>query len=353
LIIIHNFNIIEPMERKGQVLDQHSMFSPEDWIAPVLDDIERYSIRGIGVNIPSLKLDKMDWNAYRLEVISRIDPLSHVSPESMLPLVKEALDRLGDKHSCIIANKNGSTPELAQDFFTSSVFADIRGQLLGEVGYINVPELVSFNPSILVKYATKMQEMIENVTAQGAKNWVVDLRGNKGGDMWSMLAGLGPIMGNGTHGNFIFSKGEKISWGYENGVSMAGGCSCVAVEKPFALPNKPSFIAVLIDENTASSGEALCIALKGLPNVTTYGQATAGLTTSNTVFDLPAGIGRFALATSVMADRNGCPFGGRLNPDVCMSPTEKKLNPLEDDLVSGVLFKTPKKHYPIAFPSFS
>ena len=33
--------------------------------------------------------------------------------------------------------------------------------------------------------------------------WIVDLRGNGGGNMWPMLAGIGPILGEGIAGYFI------------------------------------------------------------------------------------------------------------------------------------------------------
>ena len=37
------------------------------------------------------------------------------------------------------------------------------------------------------------------------KGWIVDLRGNFGGNMWPMLLSVEPLIGNGTLGYFVVS----------------------------------------------------------------------------------------------------------------------------------------------------
>lgn len=53
--------------------------------------------------------------------------------------------------------------------------------------------------------------------------WIVDLRGNGGGNMWPMIAGVGPVLGEGTAGAFVDPDDNVTLWGYANGASIADG----------------------------------------------------------------------------------------------------------------------------------
>ncbi len=44
-------------------------------------------------------------------------------------------------------------------------------------------------------FATKLQAIVGELASKGPCGWIVDLRGNGGGNMWPMLAGVGPILG--------------------------------------------------------------------------------------------------------------------------------------------------------------
>ena len=48
-------------------------------------------------------------------------------------------------------------------------------------------------------------------------------------------------------------------------------------------------VAVLIDDETASSAEATLLAFRGLDNVRTFGEPTAGYASANVVLDYPDG----------------------------------------------------------------
>jgi hypothetical protein len=58
------------------------------------------------------------------------------------------------------------------------------------VAWIVIPLYVG---SELHGFATKIQSIVTDLAAKAPCGWVVDLRGN-GGDMWTMLAGLGCAM---------------------------------------------------------------------------------------------------------------------------------------------------------------
>jgi len=63
-------------------------------------------------------------------------------------------------------------------------------------------------------------------------------------------------------------------------------------------------VAVLTDAKTASSGEAVAIAFRGRGRTRSLGSPTAGLTSTNTAFDLPEA-SRITLTTAIDVEAGG------------------------------------------------
>lgn len=112
---------------------------------------------------------------------------------------------------------------------------------------------------------------------------VVDLRGNNGGDMGPMYAGLSPLLPDGTV--LSFATRTTTTDVVIEGNSVSGGGTSITTEGgKVDLP-----IAILTDDETASSGEATLLAFRGLDNVRTFGKPTAGYASANMVIDYPDG----------------------------------------------------------------
>ena len=159
-----------------------------------------------------------------------------------------------------------------------------------------------------------MQAKIASVDPSAHCGWIVDLRKNPGGNVWPMLSGLGPILGE---GELMSMKGPAAS----NIVVYARGRALDkrAIDQ---LPHRPSYapaiapaVAVLTSPMTASSGEGVTIAFRGRPHTRSFGAPTAGVSTGNAQFKLEDGALIF-LTTSVMIDRNGKEYGEAVRPDV-------------------------------------
>src|SRR5439155_26839297 len=105
--------------------------------------------------------------------------------------IRQALLALGDHHSFL------------QNSLSASRVAGHRvdsldGELLnGRFGFIHVP---TFSPFVSgandVALADSMQALVRAVDANNPCGWIVDIRHNLGGNMWPMLVGVGPILGN-------------------------------------------------------------------------------------------------------------------------------------------------------------
>jgi len=144
--------------------------------------------------------------------------------------------------------------------------------------------------------------------------------------MYPMIAGLAPIIGEGTYGYFVLPKKEPEEWYYKKGKCGEEKNQVLKVKHSYTLKNDSIKIAVLIGGNTASSGEATAISFIGKKNVKTFGNPSGGYTTGNEDYKLPNDYW-MALATCWFADRNGKLYLHNIEPDVILEKgiTEEKI----------------------------
>ena len=200
---------------------------------------------------------------------------------------------------------------------TSAISVAPSGRWLpGGYGYIDVPAFLG-EDSLGKAYANKLQDAIRLSDRDGLKGWIVDIRLNEGGNMYPMIAGLGPLLGEGDLGSFL-NASSADKWGYSNGSSLEGGNPQTTIT-PYKLkhPNRP--IAVLIDDATASSGEIVAISFVGGPRTTLIGSETAGLTTANSEETLSDGAVA-NLCEAIDADRKGKKYGDVVHPNIRVKP---------------------------------
>ena len=254
----------------------------------------------------SLYRESIDWDQLR-QATFEVAKYAQ-TPEDTYGVIRFALVRLGDHHSSFF------TPtELKQ---TGELSADDnpppRVKLLQEkIGFIAIERFSGFDGDI---YATNAQQLIREIDSQNPCGWIVDLRENSGGNMWPMLAAIGPILGEGDVGAFVDSYGNKEIWSYQDGQAMLDGRIKNQVSDPYQLKAASVPVAVLTGVSTGSSGEAITTAFRGRPNTRSFGVYTAGLTTANQFYPLSDGAG-INLANALGADRTGQVYDDRIYPD--------------------------------------
>ena len=191
------------------------------------------------------------------------------------------------------------------------------------IGYIRVDTFSSKSPQEQVKYATKLQNQIRQQDSTELKAWIVDLRYNGGGNMYPMLAGVGPLLGNGRFGYFIYPDGDTAEFGYYEGASILKKRKKTIVESPYKVKNNDIELYILTSSRTASSGEALAIAFKEAPNTTFIGEITCGLATVNRNFKLK-NQNILNLTVGLMADRIKNTYENGIVPDVEIEASKAK-----------------------------
>jgi carboxyl-terminal processing protease len=127
--------------------------------------------------------------------------------------------------------------------------------------YVVLTKCFPENDRDFVAFETNLQRIVAELDASHPSGWIVDLRGNVGGNMWPMLAGIGPVLGEGENlGEFFNTSGHSV-WRYRHGVAAEVDNGKVvafpSVEgSAYHLAGMPE-VAVLIDHSTGSSGEAI------------------------------------------------------------------------------------------------
>lgn len=253
----------------------------------------------------SLHRNTLAWDTIELKV--RALAAGAGTSAEAYPAVRYLLAQLGDNHSFLMP------PAQTTQFQTGGAQNPAPTvQFLPErIGYVSIPGYSGGEAGAMRTYATRMHDALAGMLASSSCGWVVDLRQNTGGNMWPMLAGLKPFLGNAALGTFESPTGSSPPW-------IAG--QAVGVEPPSTLAGLESaWVAVITGPRTASSGEAVAIAFRGRPRTRSFGQSTAGLSTANQTFPLPDGA-MILLTTAVDADRTGKRYGDKVDPDEPVEP---------------------------------
>ncbi|MCJ8210351.1 S41 family peptidase [Mucilaginibacter sp. RS28] len=267
----------------------------------------------------ALYADSVDWSSVDKEMAELSKNVSSLDDAPIIAdYVIGKLRKAGDKHSFFQSKIN------AQKYASgNSVQQQPYSKLLeGGIAYLSVPGFESTSNNASVRFAEQIQALIRELdTKQDVKGWIVDLRKDSGGNMYPMIAGLGPLIGEGTLGYFIDPKTKSdvgYPWFYNNGSSGANGIKGVTVKEPYQVKTPGNKIAVLAGAGTASSGEMTTVCFIGKHNVRLFGQPTAGFITANQGFKLSTGAYLY-LATSYVADRNHKKYLVNIHPDVEVS----------------------------------
>lgn len=280
----------------------------------------------------SLYRDRVDWPKVRADLAAAS------APAEVRRLLDDVIKQSSGGHGrWISARQLQRAAPLAQATQAAMVAAPIQrdGATTGptdRLGWITVgaymddrtqPQKAQYQSR--KQAAVALQTRIRNQDDGRRCGWVVDLRGNGGGNMWPMLLGVGPLLadtlGSDPVGMFI-SGGQRTHWAYREGVAWLNGKAVIGSrDTGYTLRQPGAPVAVLFGARTGSSGEAMVLAFRGRNASRSFGQPSAGYATANVSPKLPDGT-VLLLTESLMADRNGNGDGGKLVPDVVVAPGE-------------------------------
>ncbi|MFC0431216.1 S41 family peptidase [Kutzneria buriramensis] len=217
--------------------------------------------------------DRVDWESVTDAALAVMS-----SGGTLREALRLAFASLGDRHSRLVGAGMRAQGELPS------------GEVVKGVGVLRLPGVRGEGGD----YARVGREVLR----RPARAWVVDLRGNTGGNIRPMLAVVDPLLGDADFLSYERRTGERVRFGNRT----------QAVD----LTDLP--VAVLHDGRTASSAEGVVVAFRGRPLTRSFGAATAGVPTGNVLCRLSDG-SALAITTSVAVDRRGRRHESAIEPD--------------------------------------
>lgn len=248
--------------------------------------------------------DDPAWPATRAAILDAASSATDYA--ELYPLLEQGTQIVGGRHSRFLPANGDPSADPAETSPQPTVGS------VSAITTIVLPEMVSPRAEDLQAYATTVADGID-ASAAGTCGWVIDLRGNRGGNMNPMLSGLAALLPDGAALSFVDRSGAATPVTIEpRGVAVAGN---VAVDVGARKKVTGAPIAVLQDEWTASSGEAVLASFRGLDGVRTFGTDSAGYTSANVSHTLFDGA-TIVLTESLYVDRTGRNYEeGAIAPD--------------------------------------
>ena len=216
----------------------------------------------------SVRRREVDWASLRTEVHALAGTAQ--DPEELNPAILRALTVMNDRHSRYVSRRGTL---LRYRPVTCTAPNRTVPALPADVGYVHV-NYFGGTAVQSAAFATQLQDSIRAQDRDGLAGWIIDLRGNTGGSMWPMVAGIGPLLADSLFGYFIDPDNSREPLVYRNGSSLLNGSVLATAQRPYVVRNRAARVAVLTEQLTASSGEAVAIAFQARPNTRTLGSAS-------------------------------------------------------------------------------
>ena len=213
-----------------------------------------------------------EWKSTYNECLKMIENAK--SYDDTYDAIKKALSVGGGKHSMLMTKSESQNTTESYDEVLPTVSLD------GDIAIIKLPDFLG-TAEAGQKYAKIAEDFIHE-NRDKIKGVVLDLRGNTGGDMGPMATAVSSLLPDGELVYYHY-RSYDIPVTLKNGVvsnAGTGGKSLYPEEKL----NVP--VAILTDDMTASSGEALTLCFRGLENTRTFGAPTAGYTSVNMLYNM-------------------------------------------------------------------
>ena len=186
--------------------------------------------------------------------------------------------------------------------------------------------------------------VIEALTATPtACGYVVDLRGNTGGNMGPMVGGLSPLLGEGYTTPAVAGPGLedavfRIERGQQMGYLTPDATEGVPLGALPAWPDRPGMaeapVAVLLDQATASSGEATAIVFKGRAATRFFGEKTFGVASANQDLPLSDGV-TLHVTIALLKDAAGRTYPTGIEPDQAVATGPGEAGDPDDAVVEA------------------
>ena len=209
------------------------------------------------------------------------------SKEEAYEIARTALKVAGGKHSFI------STVERQQESATEDKATEPSVTTVDDgILLIVLPHFSGQSADENQRYAKAVLDALPE--ADAPEGVIIDLRGNTGGNMYPMIAAIHRFL---PDDNILRFKTRKFTMHVTKEMVL----------RNVGLATRPDLdcpVALLTDDKTASSGEAVLLCFRGLEKARTCGAPTAGYASANAPYPMPDG-SQLVLTTGCDMARTG------------------------------------------------
>jgi C-terminal processing protease CtpA/Prc len=242
----------------------------------------------------------------------------------------------------LILDRNGESVQIEVERlkFTAGMdpYIPPLGRRIGNdergIGYLEL----TLETGTHLQYPTDVQKLMKGQDRTPVCGWILDIRRNPGGDIWSYIAAVGPILGEGDLGGFEYIDGRRETWAYRNGEVLWNNeyRDESEIDGSIYQPKRVTPIALLISPATQAAGELLLVAFQGRPDIRSFGEPTRGLPTLITHTTLSDGSQLFVSGANSF-DRNGTIYSGPMQPDIFVTTDWSKFGTEQDHVIQAAL----------------
>jgi carboxyl-terminal processing protease len=251
---------------------------------------------------------RIDWTSFANQVTAKAPNAKSIA--DTYPAIEFALGLLDDHHSLYVKPNSSGVISNPKPLTGCNIPSVPDPDVPQDIGYVRVPTDSGAGDNV---QAQNIQSAVKARDRDGLVGWIVDLRGDAGGNMWAMMAGVGPVLGTGTAGYFVEPGFPPSEWSYASGAAMLAGQVLIGINS-YTLRRENPRVAVLTDARVTGGGEAIAVAFRGRPGARVFGTPTCGLPTANRGFTLSDNA-VLSLTTALMADRQMNVYDSPLMPD--------------------------------------
>ena len=214
-----------------------------------------------------------------------------------------------------------------------------------KIAYIGIPAANGpgseyRDPKLRHAWAERLFQIVSEASQLGVQGWILDVRGTTGGYLAPMIAGLAPLLGDGTLHHYS-NPTTKYTLALSQGrVYTQVGSAVPYLEETLDdlvdLHQQRAPVVFLLDRSTGGASEGLAIAFEGRPYTRFIGQHTAGFSNGGAVWPLSDGA-TLTIATALVMDRRKRPYPEGVTPDEFVPDPTSRVRPTDDADVAAAL----------------
>jgi len=291
--------------------NKHNDISNTEYVKIAFDSIGFYSLHKNTYNFDSLEIT----------ILEQIN--DSTKAEHIIELLNNAINEI-DIHSYILRKSEFKKLETGKSQIDPFPF---QGEIIyGKYAMVSIDGFLGVDSTSSDNYADSLQNLILNLHLKKPMGWIIDLRNNTGGWEYPMIAGLGPILGEGILAYEVNRDGKienEYSYAKLNKKSILTK-QIELIDSVVIFNEKPS-IVVLIGNETGSAGELLTLCFLDNPNTILLGTPTNGVPTGIAGFFMPDST-MICVTSSVFKNRNMKGNGKPIQPYIYESDNTEILS---------------------------